>query len=156
VHTNGVEASGGKVTNLMFSARARAMLRRTDPFEVKESYVWARQVSKQLGLSENQAEQTRLVKFSPVAALIREDSPLSLGKALKRANIGERHVRRLLASDRSDVDEQLARMVRLLGRKANVVDLTATSIFWGEKRIRAIAMDYFGVDEDATEQEPTE
>jgi hypothetical protein len=76
-----------------------------------------------------------------------------LGKALKRAKITERHVRRLLAADREDVDDQLAKVVRLLGKKANIADLVATSIFWGEKTIRNIAMDYFGTDDEASEPE---
>ena len=145
----------GKPPPLLFDSRARALLRRTDPFEVRQAYSWASRVASHPTFREKNISLNRLVKFAPVAALVREDSVASLGKSLKRSNIGERHVRRLLAADRDDIDEQLARIVRLLGKKANIADLVAISVFWGEGTIRSIAMDYFGADEVDDPPAPT-
>jgi hypothetical protein len=149
--TEDVSTNDSKSLRLLFDSTARSKLRRTDPFEVREAYVWATRVANHPMFKGTQLNQTRLVQFAPIAALVREESSLTLGKSLKCANIGERHVRRLLAADRADVDEQLAKVVRLLGKKANIADLIATSIFWGERRIRSIAMDYFGIDDGDAE-----
>jgi hypothetical protein len=137
----------GSNINLVLDAPARAKLRRIDPFEVKEAYAWARHAASHPSLA--QLEQPRLVKLAALAATVRENSPRRLGAALRSSGVNERHVRRLLACDRSDIEEQLNRMVRLLGRKANVVDLVATAAYWGEKAKRGVAIDYFGVQEDA-------
>lgn len=139
-------AEGGSHINLLLDASARAKLRRTDPFEVKEAYVWARRAASHPSLA--QLDQPKLVKLAALAATVREGASHSLGAALRRSAINERHVRRLLACDRSDIDEQLTRMVRLLGRKANVADLVATAAYWGDIAKRRVAMDYFGGQED--------
>jgi len=127
------------------------MLRRTDPFEVRQAYAWAAQVAKHPKFNGKQINQSRLIAFAPVVALVRAETEHGLGKSLRLAKVNERHVRRLLSADRADIDEQLAKIVRLLGKKANVADLVATSIFWGERTIRTIAMDYFGADDGDTE-----
>jgi hypothetical protein len=147
--TTKVSVDDTQASRLLLDSRARAMLRRTDPFEVREAYIWATRVAKHPMFSQTPINHSRFVQFAPVAALVREETGISLGKALKRAKINERHVRRLLAADRADVDEQLAKIVRLLGKKANIADLVATSIFWGDRKIRTIAMDYFGSDDDS-------
>lgn len=151
--TEDVNADEVHSPRLLLDGRARAMLRRTDPFEVREAYIWATRVTSHPHFSAKQIDHSRLVKFAPVAALVREETGISLGKSLKRAKINERHVRRLLSSERADVDEQLAKIIRLLGKKANIADLVSTSIFWGERTVRAIAMDYFGADDEAGEAE---
>jgi len=89
-------------------------------------------------------------------ALVREETGHSLGQSLRLAKVSERHVRRLLAADRADIDDQLVKIVRLLGKKANIADLVATSIFWGERTIRTIAMDYFGIEDAVTETAPSQ
>jgi hypothetical protein len=121
-------------------ARTRALLRRTDPWEVRGAYEWVRRVKATPGLSE--VEDAQLMKIAPLVAEVREDSPKPLGAALR--DVSEARVRRLLASERDDIVEQLARIVRLLHRRVNVEDLTATAIFWGERRRRKIAREYFG------------
>ncbi len=133
--------------------RSRAMLRRTDPFEVRGAYVWATKMLSIPAFHGRDVSINKLVSFAPVVALVREDSNLSLGKALKAADVNERHVRRLLSADRTDIDDQLEKIIRLLNRKANIADLVVTQVFWGESTARRIAMDYFGVDEhdDAAE-----
>lgn len=140
-------------SQLLLNGRTRAMLRRTDPFEVREAYIWAARVASHPSFKGKQVNQSRFIEFAPVVALVREETGSSLGKSLKRAKISERHVRRLLASDRADVNDQLAKIVRLLGRKANIADLVATSIYWGERTVRRIAMDFFGSDDEAIEAE---
>ena len=126
----------------LIGQRARALLKRTDPFEVRDAYDWAHKLRKLDDFSE--VEVNRLVALAPLAAIVREDLPTSLGKLMRREEINERHVRRLLESDRDDINEQLARMVQLLGRKANIPDLIATSIYRGERKRRQVATDYFG------------
>ena len=95
----------------------------------------------------------RLVQLAPLAGYVREEIEAPLGKALKNAGINERHIRRLLAASRDDINDQLRKMVRLLGGKVNVADLIATSVFWGEKTIRRVAMDYFSPEKE--EEAPT-
>jgi CRISPR type I-E-associated protein CasB/Cse2 len=64
--------------------------------------------------------------------------------ALAAAGISELRVRRLLASSAGeDVEEQLARVVRLLKRKVNIEDLLKTAIFWGDVKRRELARQYF-------------
>lgn len=131
---------------LMLDSRVRAQVRRTDPYEVKGAYIWARRASGHPLLQG--LDEKRLIPLSRLAALVREEIPQTLGKAIKHAGINERHVRRLLAAGRGDINEQLEKMVRLLGRKANIADLVATSIYWGEKTARRVAIDYFGIEGD--------
>ena len=149
--TDDVTGRGIASSGLLLDSRSRAMLRRTDPFEVREAYVWAGRVAGHPRFQGKQVSQSRLIEFAPVAALVREETGDTLGTSLRRARVNERHVRRLLASNRADVDEQLAKIVRLVGKKANIAELVATSIFWGDRTVRAIAMDYFGSDEQVGE-----
>ena len=87
--------------------------------------------------------------MTPLVAEVREDSGKPLGVALQGTS--EARVRRLLASEREDIVDQLARAVRLIKRSVSVGDLVATAIFWGDQRRRKIARDYFGPDDgDAT------
>lgn len=133
-------------TSLLMDSKLRAQVRRTDPYEVRGAYIWAKMAATHPLLAG--VEDMRLVALSPLAALVREETALSLGKAMKHAGINERHVRRLLAAARGDIDEQLAKMVRLLGNKVNIADLVSTCIYWGEKTGRRVAIDYFGLDKD--------
>lgn len=131
--------------SLLLDNRSRALIRRIDPFEVRGAYEWARRASAHPRLRE--IAETKLVSFAPLAALVREEIDLPIGKAMKMANINERHVRRLLSSTRDDIEDQLKKIIRLLKRKANVADVVSTAIYWGEKTSRRVAMDYFGIDE---------
>jgi len=142
-------------SQLLFDTRARALLRRTDPFEVRQAYVWANQVAKHHRFKGKQINPSRLIALAPVVALVREEAGYTLGQSLRLAKVSERHVRRLLAADRADIDDQLAKIVRLLGKKVNIAELVATSIFWGDRTVRTIAMDYFGIDDIATETAPS-
>ena len=151
--TGTVSSGDAPSPRLVFDSRARALLRRTDPFEVRQAYVWATQLAKHPKFVGKQINQSRLIALAPIVALVREEAEHSLGKSLRLAKINERHVRRLLAAERADIDDQLAKIVRLLGRKVNITDLVATSIFWGDRTIRTIAMDYFGVDDGDTHVE---
>lgn len=131
--------------SLLLDSRSRALIRRTDPSEVRGAYEWARRASGHPAL--RGIPETSLVALAQLAALVREEADLPIGKAMKKAGINERHVRRLLASTRDDIDDQLKKMIRLLKRKADVADVVATSYYWREKTRRRVAMDYFGLDE---------
>ena len=133
-------------SSLLLDGRVRAQVRRTDPYEVKGAYIWARRASSHPLLQG--LDEKRLVALSPLAALVREEISQTLGQAMKHAGVNERHVRRLLAAERGDINEQLEKMVRLLGRKVNIADLVATSIYWGEKTARRVAIDYFGIEDE--------
>lgn len=153
--TEHVRSDDEPSSRLLFDNRARALLRRTDPFEVQQAYLWAAQVAKHPKFLGKQINPSRLIALAPVVALVREEAQHGLGKSLRLAKVNERHVRRLLAADRADIDDQLAKIVRLLGKKVNIADLVATSIFWGDRTIRTIAMDYFGSDDGVTETAPS-
>jgi len=133
------------IPSLLLDNRSRALIRRTDPFEVRGAYEWARKASSHPRLRD--ITEVRLVAFAPLAALVREEVALPLGKAMKNASINERHVRRLLASTRDDINDQLEKIIRLLKRKADIADVVATSAYWGERMSRRVAMDYFGLDD---------
>lgn len=150
-----VSPDNASLSRLLLDGKARALLRRTDPFEVRQAYVWATQVAKYPYFNGKQINPSRLIALAPVVALVREETEHSLGKSLRLAKVNERHVRRLLAADRDEIDEQLAKIVRLLGKKVNIADLVATSIFWGDRTIRTIAMDFFGGDDGDTETVPS-
>jgi len=152
--TENDSADDAHSSRLLFDSRARALLRRTDPFEVRQAYAWAAQVAKHPKFIGKQINPSRLIALAPVVALVREETEHALGKSLRLAKVNERHVRRLLSADRADIDDQLAKIVRLLGKKANIVDLVATSIFWGDRTIRTIAMDFFGADDGDAEAVP--
>ncbi len=54
--------------------------------------------------------------------------------------------RRLLQSkDATELQRGLVRLVRLLKRAASVRDLAATILFWGDRRKRSLAFDYYAV-----------
>jgi hypothetical protein len=132
-------------TSLLLDNRSRALIRRTVPFEVRGAYAWARRAVGHPALCN--IPETDLVALAHLAALVREEAELPIGKAMKNANINERHVRRLLASTRDDINDQLEKIIRLLKRKANIADVVTTSYYWGEKRRRQVAMDFFGIDD---------
>lgn len=136
---------------LLMDSRARALLRRIDPFEVREAYAWASRVAAHPMFKDKTIDTNRFVALAPLVALVREETDAPLGKSLKRAGINERHVRRLLSADREDINDQLEKMLRLLKKKANIADLVAISIYWGDRTVRRIAMDYFGVDQGDSE-----
>jgi len=132
-------------SSLLLDNRSRALIRRTDPFEVRGAYEWARKASSHprlCGLIE-----AKLVELAPLAALVREEVSQPIGRAMKMANINECHVRRLLASTREDINDQLEKIIRLLKRKADIADIVATAAYWGEKMSRQVAMDYFGLND---------
>jgi hypothetical protein len=126
---------------LLMDARTRAQLRRTDPWEVRGAYAWVQRVKGACPELADVADAS-LMRIAPLVAEVRDVTSDPLGVALKP--IKEARIRRLLATEREDINNQLARIVRLLGRKVNVQDLVATAIFWGEYRRHQIARDYFG------------
>jgi hypothetical protein len=141
----------GTPRTLLLDSRSRALLRRTDPYEVREAYVWAARVAAHPMFKDKAIDTNRFVALAPLAALVREETDLPLGKSLKRAGINERHVRRLLSADREGINEQLEKMLRLLKKKADIADLVAVSLYWGDRTVRRIAMDFFGVDQGDSE-----
>jgi CRISPR type I-E-associated protein CasB/Cse2 len=124
---------------LLMGARARAKLRRTDPYEVREAYEWIRLAKTRNSLA--QANDGVLMLATTLVAEVRVDSDRSLGEALRGVN--ERRVRRLLAADRDEIVDQLRKAVRLIGRSVNIEDLVATAVYWGEQRRRSLAREYF-------------
>ena len=130
--------------DLILDSRTRAQLRRLDPWEVRGAYRWVQDAKQSPDLAG--VEDARLMALTPLVAEVREDSGKPLGVALRGVN--ENRIRRLLASDREDIVEQLARAVRLAKRSVGVADLVATAVFWGDQRRRQIAADYFGRDAD--------
>jgi len=127
---------------LVLDTKSRAQLRRNDPWEVRGAYTWVGRV-KQAG-SFDSVDDARLMRLAPLVAEVRENDRDVLGVALAAAGISELRVRRLLASSAGeDVEEQLARVVRLLKRKVNIEDLLKTAIFWGDVKRRELARQYF-------------
>ncbi|NDD12085.1 MAG: hypothetical protein EB072_05405 [Betaproteobacteria bacterium] len=127
--------------SLVMDSKTRAELSRTDPWEVRGAYVWVEKAKAHPSLST--VADAQLMAVTPLIAQIREDSGKPLGVALR--TVSEARVRRILASDRQDIQDQLSKAVRLLRRSVGVIDLTETAIFWGERRRRQLAMEYFSV-----------
>ena len=128
---------------LVLDTRSRAQLRRNDPWEVRGAYLWVARIKQSAGL--NSVDDARLMRLAPLVGEVREDDSRSIGAALSAAKISELRVRRLLASSPGqDIEDQLARVVRLLKRKVNVADLVKTAIFWGDSKRRELARQYFG------------
>ena len=125
----------------LMDGKTRAQLRRMDPFQVSGAWRWVSAIKKSPVLAS--VEDADLVRRAPLVALLRNHTEETLGQQLKAAGINERHVRRLLAADRQDIDEQLQKIVRLLKFTANPIDLVATAIYWGVTRQRQIATAYF-------------
>lgn len=138
-----------KADLLLMGSRTRALLKRTDPWEVRGAYEWVKRAKTRANLRE--IDDTRLMTLTPMIAEVREDLNEPLGKSLRRAGVSELRVRRLLSSESGlDVVEQLTRMIRILRRSVGIVDLVETAVFWGDRRRRQIAQDYFGqADTDA-------
>ena len=74
-------ANDAPSTQLLFDSRARAILRRTDPFEVRQAYFWATQVAKHPQFIGKQINPSRLIALTPVVALVREETDHALGFA---------------------------------------------------------------------------
>ena len=128
---------------LTMDARTRAELKRADPWEVRGAYAWVERLRALDSLKD--VDQSRLMALAPLIAEVREDTGTTLGSGLRKAGVSEARVRRLLASESGeDIRAQLARMVRVMGRSAGVVDLVATAIYWGDRKRRQIAQEYFG------------
>ena len=129
--------------SLVMDARTRAELRRTDPWEVRGAYSWVKAIKTLPEFAT--VDDARLMAVAPLAARVREDSGKALGVALR--GVSEARVRRLLASDREDIQDQLMKAVALVRRSVGVADLVSTAVFWGEQRRRQLAREYFGEDE---------
>lgn len=129
---------------LLMDTKTRAQLKRIDPWEVRGAYSWVQQ-AKSLQTFEKVTE-AQLMSLAPLASQVRSESDKSLGQSLRSRGVSEARVRRLLASDRTDITDQLIKVVRLLDREVNVIDLVSTAVFWGDHRRRDIARDYFGGD----------
>lgn len=129
---------------LLMDSKTRAQLKRMDPWEVRGAYLWVRHIKEIAGFE--LVTEAQLMSLSPLVAQVRGERNETLGTSLRKCNVSESRVRRLLASDRSDIDEQLAKAVRLLNREVNISDLVSTAIFWGDHRRRAVARDYFALD----------
>lgn len=126
----------------LFSKADRAALRRgVDPWEVRGFYELLKQFPDY---------PPRFVALAaPLIAELREQSDQSIGRLCSDGKLSERRLRRLLeARDRQDLVHQLRTVVRILGRRANPVELVKTVRFWGESRRRQIAQDYFGGSDD--------
>lgn len=129
---------------LLLDTRSRAQLRRNDPWEVRGAYLWVARIKQSTGL--NSVDDARLMRLASLVGEVREDDSEPLGVALAKGEVSELRVRRLLASSPGeDIEDQLARVVRLLKRKVNVADLVKTAIFWGDSKRRELARQYFGV-----------
>ncbi len=127
---------------LVLDTKSRAQLRRNDPWEVRGAYTWVGRVKQSSAF--DSVDDARLMRLAPLVAEVRENDDDSIGAALAGAGISELRVRRLLASSAGeDVEEQLARVVRLLKRKVNIEDLLKTAIFWGDVKRRELARQYF-------------
>lgn len=85
----------------------------------------------------------RLGQIARVLAFVSNHDSKSLGKAL-RPVMSEARLRRLVESDREPLPSQLIGAVRLLRGSANVIELAETIYWWGERRARQLAYDYFG------------
>jgi CRISPR type I-E-associated protein CasB/Cse2 len=136
--------SAGHEEELLLDSRTRAQLRRTDPWEVRGAYEWARRAGSLPTFAD--VSEARLMALAPLASEVRESSAQRLGVALR--GVSEHRVRRLLASDRDDIVDQLRIAVRLLDRKVNVPDLIATALYWGDARRRRVARDYFALEDE--------
>lgn len=131
--------------SLLLDDKTRAQLKRTEPWEVRGAYQWAEIASQNPALQSARKEQ--LMQVVPLVALIVEETNSKLGESLRNAKVSEARVRRLLASDRDDIQDQLRTILRILKRKANIADLAATAIFWGDHQRRKIAAEYFSTSE---------
>lgn len=129
---------------LVMDARTRAELRRSDPWEVRGAYLWVKEIKTLPDFAT--VEESRLMAVAPLVAEVRDDSGKRLGVALR--GVSQARVRRLLASDREDILDQLAKAVRLVRRSVSIADLAAAAIFWGDQRRRQIARDYFDQGDD--------
>ena len=129
--------------SLVMDIKTRAELRRVDPWEVRGAYRWVRTIKTFDEFRE--VTEAQLMAITPLIAQVREDSSKTLGQALRGSN--QARVRRLLASDREDILDQLSKAVRLVNRSVSIADLAATAVFWGENRRRQLARDYFSVEE---------
>lgn len=129
------------MSSLVLEPAARSMLRRgIDPYEVPAAYKWARRLSESPEFKD--VDEMSLVRLAPLAAEVREDTGRPLGEGLRVA-LSERRARRLLASEREDIVPQLARAVRVARRRVGVADLVATALFWGDRRRRQLAIQFF-------------
>lgn len=130
-------------------AKTRAQIQRYGPFETAGAYAWASEISAQLERDDKiSLEVNRLVEYADLAAEVRESIQDRLGISLRKHKVSERNVRRLLGSDRSDIKDQLIKMVRLCKKKANIADLIKIAVYWGDRSRQQIAMDYFGFAEE--------
>lgn len=126
-------------------SKTRSLVKRYGPFEAVGAYKWASDIVLALKApGKEDLQVNRVVEYAEIGAEVREECTERLGQLLRREKVSEKHVRRLLASDRSDIKDQLCNVVRLAKRKANIPDLVATAIFWGDLKRRTIAIDYFG------------
>lgn len=137
---NRVESNG-----LLMDTRTRAQLKRTDPWEVRGAYEWVRRVKSRPAFAG--INEAVLMGLAPVIAEVRAERSGSFGKALRGA-ASEIRMRRFLACDRDELNEQLGRMIRLLKREVPIEDIVATAVFWGDARRRQLAQDYFALDDD--------
>jgi hypothetical protein len=136
---NSPEVDAGSVGSLLLDSRTRALVRRTDPYEVRGAYEWVARAKRRASLSS--ATDAALMAVVPLVAEVRQDAGWTLGEALR--GVRERRVRRLLASDCDDVIAQLIKVVRLIGRSVQIEDLVATAIFWDDHRRRKLAQAWF-------------
>ena len=140
---------------MLLDNKSRALVRRHGPYEVEGAYKWADQIINILEKPDGpKFERSKMVGLAELAAEVREQVPERLGTLLRKKNVSKKHVRRLLASDYSNVVDQLSNIVRITKRQANVFDLVCNAYFWGDSIKRKIAIDYFGsVQNDNTDQE---
>lgn len=138
--------------SLLMDSKTRAQLRRTDPFEVPGVYAWVKKVKQGQGLTG--IEDARIIgAAAPIAALVRTECSDKLGVRLHLARVSKRHVSRLLASDRDDLNSQMEKIIRLVNRQINIEDLVSNIIYWGPNVRRRIAMDYYSQENNVSQAE---
>jgi CRISPR type I-E-associated protein CasB/Cse2 len=89
-------------------------------------------------------DSRRLAPIAWTLSHIRGHDQRSLGKAFKE-KVSEPRFRRLLeAADRDELANDLRSTVRLLGNRANIVEVARVIYWWGDSERRRLATEYYG------------
>lgn len=102
-------------------------------------------------VSEDPIYIERLATLAGVLAHVDENEPSAtfasqLGQGDDKARVSGLRFRRLLSEDEPEAQMLgLIRAVRLLGRRANIIDLARSIRFWGARTKQRWAVDYYSV-----------
>ncbi len=137
------------------------MRRATSPIEAlmePESIALARRLGRTAPI-----EMNRNCMLAAVLAHVREHDPTPLARAAgpatpsgdvsaddRTAKLKHGRFKRLLQSDDDELLEQMRRLVHLLGERANILDLTTSILFWGDRTRRRWVFDYYNVSHSPT------